>query len=233
MAEGGDGTLQRLWTGGRAGSRGPKPALDLDRIVDAAIAIADTDGLDAVSMARVGEALGCSAMALYRHVSGKAQLLSLMVDAVAGQLALPPRRGAWREDLAAWTRAQIDGMVERPWFLELPLTVAVPGPRRMRWMEAGFEILKDFDLPGDDKLEILGLLAQYVLSATRLEIEMRRATGTDAESDFEQVLTGLADPAQYPYLFAAMQSAGGESDDREFGLQLILDGIASRATGSP
>ena len=110
MAEGGDETLQRLWTGGRAGSRGPKPALDLDRIVDAAIAIADTDGLDAVSMARVGEALGCSAMALYRHVSGKAQLLSLMVDAVAGQLALPPRRGEWREDLAAWTRAQIDGM---------------------------------------------------------------------------------------------------------------------------
>ena len=47
------------------------------------------------------------------------------------------------------------------------------------------------------------------------------------------MLTGLADPAQYPYLFAAMQSAGGESDDREFGLQLILDGIASRATGSP
>ena len=234
---GADETLSRLWSGGKSGSRGPKAALSVDQIVDAAVGIADTEGIDAVSMSRVGEALGCSAMALYRHVSGKAQLLSLMVDAVAGLLPVPPRRGPWRDDLVAWTRAQIAGMVERPWILELPLTAGVPGPCRMRWMEAGFEILGDFDLPGDDKLEILGLLAQYVLSATRLEVETRRseelrATGDEWSSDFEQILTDLADPAQFPHMFAAMGNRRGEKVDDDFGLQLILDGVAAHVARS-
>lgn len=242
-------TLKRLWTGAREGRRGPKPALSLDRIVDAAIGIADAEGLDAVSMARIGEALGCSSMALYRHVSGKNQLLLLMLDTATGALTIPPRTGRWRDDLVAWTRAQIDGIVERPWYLDLPLTSAIPGPNRMAWIEAAFEILDEFDLPGDDRFEIVGLLAQYALSASRVEIEHRRSVehrddgdDHDGENDsgddhagasyFEQILTNLADPARFPCTVAALGSARSQPIDEDFGLQLILDGIAAHVARS-
>ncbi|MGW6032610.1 TetR/AcrR family transcriptional regulator [Gordonia terrae] len=246
-----DDTLKRLWTGAREGRRGPKPALSLDRIVNAAIGIADAEGLDAVSMARIGEALGCSSMALYRHVSGKGQLLILMLDTVTGALTLPPRTGRWRDDLVAWTRAQIDGIVERPWYLDLPLTSAVPGPNRMAWIEAAFEILDEFDLPGEVRFEIVGLLAQYALSASRVEIEHRRSVespvdpgagddhggGDDRDGQaqtwyFDEILTNLADPVQFPYTVAALGDPRSTPVDEDFGLQLILDGIAAHVARS-
>ncbi|WP_055477255.1 TetR/AcrR family transcriptional regulator [Gordonia sp. HS-NH1] len=235
---GSEDTLKRLWVGAREGRRGPKPALSLDRIVDAAIGIADAEGLDAVSMARIGEALGCSSMALYRHVSGKEQLLTLMLDTATGALTLPPRTGRWREDLAEWTRAQIVGIVERPWYLDLPLTSAVPGPSRMRWIEAAFEILDEFDLPGDDLFEIVGLLAQYALSASRVQIEHRRASelaggeGSGGTSYFERILTDLADPGQFPCTVAALGAPRSQPVGEDFGLQLILDGIATHVDSS-
>src|SRR5271169_3965722 len=64
--------------------KGPKPALTLSRIVAAAVRVADTEGLDAVSMGRVAAEVGTAPMALYRHVSSKGELLTLMVDAAWG-----------------------------------------------------------------------------------------------------------------------------------------------------
>ncbi|MGH1552145.1 TetR/AcrR family transcriptional regulator [Streptomyces sp. L7] len=77
-----DRTLELLWDTGPRPSRGPKPGLSVDRIVDAAIRIADEEGLDAVSMRRVATDLGTGAMSLYRYVPGKAELLDLMLDRV-------------------------------------------------------------------------------------------------------------------------------------------------------
>lgn len=64
-------TLELLWDTGKRPSRGPKPGLTLERIVEAAILVADSDGLDAVSMRRIGTELGTGAMSLYRYVPGK------------------------------------------------------------------------------------------------------------------------------------------------------------------
>src|SRR5919198_4883542 len=84
-------------------TKGPKPGLSLDRIVAAAVAVADADGLGAVSMHRVAQELGSSAMSLYRHVSSKEELLDLMVDAAFGT---PPSASGedWRAGLARWAR---------------------------------------------------------------------------------------------------------------------------------
>src|SRR5260370_42469779 len=77
--------------------KGPKPALSLPRIVDAAVRIADTEGLNAVSMGRVAAELGSAPMSLYRHVSAKDELLRLMVDAAWGDSPGPPPPGErWR-----------------------------------------------------------------------------------------------------------------------------------------
>src|SRR5687768_86463 len=88
VARSGSGDLNRslelLWGTGEPAARGPKPGLNLPRIVDAAVALADREGLGALSMRRVAAELGVGTMSLYRHVPGKGELLDLMLDKVGG-----------------------------------------------------------------------------------------------------------------------------------------------------
>lgn len=94
------GTVALLWGARPQPTRGPKPALSLERIAQAAVQVADADGLAAVSMQRVATELGVTKMALYRYVPGKAELIALMVDTAAGQPPLLDRgAGGWRAQL--------------------------------------------------------------------------------------------------------------------------------------
>ncbi len=224
--------LARLWGRDPAPRRGPKPALTVERVVRAAVDLADAEGLAAVSMARVAESLGYSSMALYRYVESKDELLVLMADAAAGSLEVPPDdEGDWRAGLTAWTRAQIEGVLARPWFLDLPLTTAQVGPNRLRWIDRAFAILAPLDLTTDEKLRIVGLLAQHVLGEGRVQVETRRAAA-DPYADYELVLTRLADPETYPALTSALaawtppeaQPDTGQSDLGS-GLDILLAGI--------
>src|SRR5688572_6354769 len=89
-----------LWGGLERGSRGPKPGLTLEKIVDTAIRVADADGIDAVSMRRLARELGVGTMSLYRYVPGKEELLALMLDRVSADTVLRPDDGPnWRTAL--------------------------------------------------------------------------------------------------------------------------------------
>ena len=89
--------------------KGPKPGLSLARIVDAGVRVADTEGIDAVSMGRVATSLDTAAMSLYRHVSSKEELLRLMVDAAWGDSPGPLAAGeSWRDGLSRMAQAQRD-----------------------------------------------------------------------------------------------------------------------------
>ncbi|ARU51246.1 TetR family transcriptional regulator [Cellulosimicrobium cellulans] len=244
--------IARLWGRGTAPRRGPKPALTVEQVVRAAVDLADAEGLPAVSMARVAESLGYSSMALYRYVESKDELLVLMADAAADVLELPPYdEGDWRAGLEAWTRAQIAGVLARPWFLDLPLTTAQVGPNRLRWIDRAFAILAPLDLTVDEKLQIVGLLAQHVLGEGRVQVETRRAAAEavrraqglpadtpeadlDADAvaaanpyaDYELVLTRLVDPETYPALTGALASwtpTAVQPDDWESDIGFGLD----------
>src|SRR5690606_41224667 len=107
--------IARLWGRSAPPRRGPKPALSVERIVRAAVDLADAEGLAAVSMARVAESLGDSSMALYRYVEGKDELLVLIADAGAEAPTLPPLpERAWRAGPAASARAAAAGGAPRP-----------------------------------------------------------------------------------------------------------------------
>ncbi|HEV6954855.1 MAG TPA: TetR/AcrR family transcriptional regulator [Promicromonospora sp.] len=247
--------VRRLWGIDAPRRRGPKPALSTARIVQAAMDVADTEGLPAVSMARVAEALGYTPMSLYRHVANKDELLLLMVDAVADDPPEIPDEAGWREGLELWTRAQIDVGVRRPWMLELPLSSAPPGPHRVRWMDQAFKALRTIDLPADEKLAMIGLLAQHVLGEARVQVESHRAavqqvlrdSGLPASTpeseldpaaveaanpwaDLEALLVRSAGPGGYPHLFAAFSTwdatASTPPDDEiSFGIRILLDGV--------
>src|SRR3954447_24555502 len=114
-------SIRAAWGVHERPARGPKPGLTLDRIVHAAIAVADAEGLDAVSMGRVASELGSSPMSLYRYVGAKNELLALMVDTAMGTPAPVPQTMGWREGVAAWSTAVLTAYLRQPWLVRVPI----------------------------------------------------------------------------------------------------------------
>jgi AcrR family transcriptional regulator len=244
-------TLELLWGAAAPGSRGPRPSLTLARVVDTAVAVADAEGLAAVSMRRIADELGVTTMSLYRYVPSKDVLVELMHDTGSG---LPPEPsappGTWRSELERWARAQRTIYRQRPWMLHVPLAGPPMGPNSLAWMEAALAALEDTGLLPDDMLFVLLLVTVYVRGEAQLGFGMAEAeerTGVPSQERDEvyaQMMQSLLSSGRYPAL-ARITAAGvfelTENDpdiDFEFGLSRILDGVESlvhvrRTEGSP
>ena len=133
---------QLLWDDRSQPTRGPKPGVTPDDVVQAAMQIADEDGLAAVTMNAVATRLGFTTMAIYRYFPNKETLFDAIVDAGMGP---PPRpaepRGDWRSEVAQWARAKRAMLCARPWLAELPFVAAPHGPNWLSWLEAVAEPL--------------------------------------------------------------------------------------------
>ena len=130
------GSIAAAWGVRERPHKGPKPALSLPRIVDAAVRVADAEGLDAVSMGRVAAELGAAPMSLYRHVSAKEELLGLMVDAAWGDSPGPLAPGeGWRTGLSRWAWALRAGARRHPWAVRIPISGLPIMPREVAWFE--------------------------------------------------------------------------------------------------
>lgn len=232
--------VARAWgtTGPTPTKPGPRPALDLDRIVDAAIAIADANGLDGLSMKRLAGELGFTAMSLYRYVANKDELLMLMIDRVPGTPPeCHPARG-WRDNIATWVREQLDLLRRHPWYVRLPVAAPPLTPSSIAWLERGLEMLAPTGLSGPERFGVVGMLAAYVLNGVRLTDELmrtNRSTGiavADVGREYGRTLARLLDPERYPELSAVVASgmfaapATGLDDDFDFELEILLDGVA-------
>lgn len=224
-------------------ARGPRPSLSLDRIVAAAVAVAESEGLAAVSMSRVAAELGASTMALYRYVASKDELLALMMDAGIGPPPASARGGSpagegWREGLTRWARAERDTLLRQRWVLRVPLTAPPLTPNQIGWLEWGLSCLKDTGLPAQQKMSVVITISNYVWRETTITsdlIEGARAAGSTVENmaaGYGGILARLADPGRYPEVHKAIaegafDDGGDEGLDYEFtfGLECILDGV--------
>ncbi|MEV6599190.1 TetR/AcrR family transcriptional regulator [Actinoplanes sp. NPDC051346] len=216
-------SMELLWGGRSQPSRGPRPTLDLTGLADAGIAIADAEGLAAVSMQRVAAALGVTKMALYRYVPGKAELLALMLERAIG--APPePDPGDWRAGLTQWARALLEAYLRHPWVLEVTVGPRPLGPAELTWMETGLRLLEGTGLRGAERFDTLATLAAQARSAA----DQLRG-GADPEGQLATVIaTVVRDHAErFPAVVAAVTESA--DDDREqafdFGLERILDGL--------
>jgi AcrR family transcriptional regulator len=152
--------VEFLWGGRAERTRGPKPTLSLDRIADAAIAIADADGLAAVSMQRVAADLGYTKMSLYRYLPGKTELVALMVERALGEP--PPLAGRdWRAALAEWCRLLLAGFVRHRWALDATVGARPLGPNELAWMESALTVLAGTPLTGGERLDAMVLLVGH------------------------------------------------------------------------
>jgi AcrR family transcriptional regulator len=217
--------------------KGPRPALSLSRIVAAAVPLADAEGLDAVSMGRVAAELGTAPMSLYRHVSSKEELLTLMVDTAWGEAPEPPAPGeGWRAGLSRWAWALRAGARRHPWVIRIPLNSLPIMPNEVAWFENALACLADTELTEARKASVIMLLAGYVRNLATTEADIAAAIRASGLAPMEwmaaypRMLAELTDPHRFPAL-AKFLAAGvfeiedGPDDEFIFGLDRILDGV--------
>ena len=233
--------LETLWGRRSPGSRGPKAELDVDRIVGAAVDIANADGLEAVSMARVAKELGFTTMSLYRHVQNKDELFQLMWNASARTLTdWTPEGTTWRERLTSWALRQREVIEQNIWITQLPMATPPLAPSSLAWVELGLLALDEVEAPDYVKIRVLGLISQHGLIDARMAYDERRARElakeTGVETDYGTLVRELADPATYPRLtrlVSAEEPPEAPADEPHaeylFDIGLILDGFEAVA----
>jgi AcrR family transcriptional regulator len=233
-------TLELLWGTLERSSRGPKPALTLDKIVSTAIAIADADGLDALSMRRVARELRVGTMSLYRYVPGKAELLELMLDAVSDPSKDIARSQGkdWRGILEMVARGTRDMYLAHPWLLGVNWSRPVLGPNGVAGMEFVVGSLDGLGLTDQERVALVITVDSYVTGLARHRLQHTAAIEETGLSDEEfwarhlPVLERAMRSGDYPAMAALSADAFGMSwdDNFEWGLQRLLDGIEALVT---
>ncbi|MEV4425641.1 TetR/AcrR family transcriptional regulator [Streptomyces sp. R-07] len=211
----------------------PAPAsLSRERIVRAAIQLADADGLDAVSLRKVANALGVGPMRLYGYIAGKEELLDLMVDAVHAEIR--PAGDGWREALRSLAETTRHAAHEHEWLADLLGGRPQLGPHALASGEAVMAALGEVDV--DAVMPVVTAVKAYVIGAVRREIAERRAeraTGMDERRWQESLgpyLERTFATGRFPALATVVRDAAHLDADDTFrvGLDFLLDGIEAR-----
>ncbi|MET0135243.1 MAG: TetR/AcrR family transcriptional regulator, partial [Kibdelosporangium sp.] len=212
---------------------GGKQGLSLARIVRAAIDLADAEGLSAVSMRRVAERLGFTTMSLYRHVPSKADLVALMREEALGATDISPDESlGWRTGLERWARDGLALYQRHPWLTESAATRIVPGPNAVAGFERALNLASRAGLAPFEVVAAVTLLGGFVESAARQTVEMTRTerrSGVSHEEWWGARDSLYAHLDQYPTLTRLYAEGAYDTpaDPFEFGLQRVLDGIAT------
>ncbi|GAA2101124.1 TetR/AcrR family transcriptional regulator [Streptomyces albiaxialis] len=235
-------TLRLLWRSPRARSgRGRPPKVSLEKIVAAAVALADREGPDAMTMDRVAASLGVGTMTLYSHVPGKAELVDLMVDAARQELDLTPS-GPWRARIEHYAKQTVALHERHPW-LRTVSTVRPPlGPGLLARDNFLLAALSTAGLPAAEMSAASDSLVTFVDGAAANLAEHGRAERLSGQSDEawwaeRQVFwESFFDPARYPAIAQTWHDGGFDRDAAEaaanafdLGLRALLDGIAAMA----
>ncbi|MEU9232247.1 TetR/AcrR family transcriptional regulator [Streptomyces subrutilus] len=238
-------SLEMAWGLRERPGKGPRPTLTLTRIVDAAVALAAGEGMEAVSMGRVAKELGVSTMSLYRYVTAKEELYILMSDAGVGPPPAPapvpvPAGGegrGWRELLSEWAYAQRAVLMANTWILRIPITAAPVSPNQLAWMERGLAALADTALDEGEKISAIILIGGLVRNEATMAADMTDAivkSGVAPDqvmAQYVRTLRLMTGPDTHPAVTRLLESdafTGSEEPDFQFafGLGRILDGLA-------
>lgn len=235
-------TLELLWRapGEARSTRGPKQRTTVDAVAAAALEIADTEGLGALTIRAVAAKLGIAPMAIYTYVSGKAELLDVMLDTVYGRMPRADLSGVpWRKRVSTIAAENRDLLAEHPWVVQLATTRPPLGPGTMAKYEHELGAFDGLGLTDLDMDSALTYVLGFVTSVARIAIDTRNARDASGMSDHawweraEPLLAKVFDAEQFP-LAARVGTAAGQTHDSaysadhayEFGLVRVLDGLA-------
>lgn len=210
--------------------------LTRDQVLATALGIADRDGLDAVTMRSVGDALGVQAMSLYHHVANKDAILDGLVDLVFGEVVVPEPNGAdWRTPVRARMVSLHDALGRHPWAISVLESRTSPGPVSLQQHEACLAVLRSGGFSVKAALLAFAVLDAYVVG---FAVQEQALPFVDDEAADADIVANYAAMAEHlPHMMEAISHVGEPgwsfSDQFEPGLDLVLDAIvplASRVT---
>lgn len=240
--------FELLWDLRERSGLGRKPGFSVDQVVVAAIEVADSTGLEGLSMRRVAERLGVGTMSLYRHVPGKSELLDVMVDRVSAEACASHGNDEnWRARVEQVARVNRELFERHPWLLGLFPRRPPLGPGVIAKYDCELRAIDGFGLTDVELDSVLTLVLGYVRDATASLLEWRSLPERTGQSDDEwwttlaPMLDQVLDTERYSLAIrvgaAATEHYNGIHDPEhafEFGLQRVLDGIGllfSQRTG--
>ena len=206
-----------------------RTGLSREAILRAAVELADQEGLDGLSMRKLGEGFGATAMALYRHVANKDDLLDGMVDLVFGEIETP-RDPGWRAAMRQRAVSMREALRRHPWAVDL-MEARQPGPANLRYHNAGLACLREeAGLPIREAIHAYNLMDSYIYGFALQEKTLPGDIAAEAQARHD-ALAGT-DPAlakRFPYLIEVVNELAASGYDYtgqfERGLDVVLDGI--------
>jgi AcrR family transcriptional regulator len=223
---------------GRAGS-----GLSRAEIVDVAIAIADAEGAESVSMRKIAQVLRAGAMSLYWHLASKEHLLELMLDALMADMVVPEPTGDWQADLRVQARSQRQVLLRHKWVIDFIAARPPLGPNTLRNLDKSLATLDCLDLDTETAINVLQTVNTYVLGAvvrelgelrTQSEQEEWVTSESDVGSKLEQWRARLEATGMFQNFLRIMRDdvdpdAEETRDARfEFGLDCVLEGMKAK-----
>jgi AcrR family transcriptional regulator len=213
----------------KASDQRPRTRLNRERVLTAAVALADLGGIESLSMRRLGEELGVEAMSLYTHVAGKDDLLDGMTDAVFAEIDLPSEDDDWRTSMRARALSARAALRRHPWAIRLMQSRTSPGPATLRHHDAVIAALRSGGFSLELTAHAFSALDAYVYGFALQQESLPFETAEEAAAVGAMMAARM--PAdQFPNLAwftvgHVLQPGYDYGAEFEYGLDLILDGL--------
>jgi AcrR family transcriptional regulator len=213
----------------RRGSRDRRTSLSRAKVLQGALRLADEEGLEALTMRRLGQALGVEAMTLYYHVGSKEEMLDALTDMVTDEFSYAPVGTPWKDAIRTIALSAYDALSRHRWAANLSLSLRRPSPGRLRYMNSILGILRDAGFTEDLVDRGYHAIEGHIMGFTLWEVGMNLPQREDAEPMAATFLREL-DHDAYPHVADHVRhhlrpAAPEEVGAFEFGLELVLDGL--------
>jgi AcrR family transcriptional regulator len=205
--------------------------LSRERVLSSALAVADAQGLSGLTIRSLAGDLGVKPMSVYHHVANKEEILDGIVDAVFGEMEVPSDQGEWRTEMTRRARSARAALRRHPWAIGLMESRTNPGPATLRHHDASIGMLRAGGFSVVLTAHALALVDSYVYGFALQEAGLP-FEGPDTAADVAGTMVEQFATGQYPHLVElaeqhVMRPGYDFGDEFEFGLELILDGLAA------
>jgi len=203
--------------------------LSRERVLRAALILADDGGIEALTMRRLGERLQVEAMSLYNHIASKDDILDGIVDLVFSEIAVPPNTADWKTAMRQRAVSARDALLRHPWATSLMQARTKPGPATLRHHDSVIGSLRRAGFSIDMAAHAFSVMDGYIYGFALQQMNLPTHTSTESSALAEDLLREL--PAdEYPYFAEmiiehALKPGYDYAEEFEFGLHLILDGL--------
>jgi AcrR family transcriptional regulator len=207
----------------------PRAPLSRERVLCAALVLADSGGIESLTMRKIGQELQVEAMSLYNHVANKGDILNGIVDLVFSEIAVPSDRADWKTAMRQRAISARDALLRHPWAISLMQSRSTPGPATLRHHDWVIGSLREAGFTIDMAAHAFSVLDGYVYGFALQQMNLPYHTLEEGAQVAEHILRHL--PAdEYPHLAEmisehAMKPGYDYAEEFEFGLDLILDGL--------